>query len=1481
MMKTIKIYLNTKINVKLKTIFFLSFILLSGIINAQLTGDTQSKINQTISETTSQAPLMGQIISKFSLGEATVVKDDGSTFKFKKVRSDILLTDVLKELSTVVGNPNINSMLANPVVKGIENIFKNTTLTANYTVENIGTNPIYSVSLVGEALDLNFEIYFGSGEWQKDFVLAIVPDKVDYKKIHESLATLNELGDFRAGVFLSQISSNNTPRMELLTDMGLEGYLLSSGLTLISNVNYGPSTDIGRAFGINNLIGKVEIPETPLKPLVITGSIKPKWDFGPHAHISDFSLSLGLGFDDGKAKIEATASYTLTTELPSSLLNANKLSTVHWTMSGALAVSPDESGIANLSLTGSGKMVGEWKTPFGINEITLNGMGLDLTINIEFKATPAGVVVVPSPAAGIRGDANIGRTGKINASIAGAIDIATPWASGLYANITNIGLGTILSEFHFSDIGQGITEEQLKAFDQIKINHGKISAFPTEVTIAGNSYPGGMGLSGSADIFGAGGSIDLLLDALGTRGAISINPINWSPGGKEVFSISGAKVNEPMKGFLNINFNALGPQLTSAFAGTPFLALDARVGLFGSSSQTKLLLNPFSGSYFATNTKILNALDVLVEGECKSLVDFGEMKIRGAFNKKPIGEFTQEIYDYFATNVLGQIPYENIAILNNEIQALVAKKQGVVNTVTAERNSNIEQFNKAKNELENHVIFIQDIERRARESWAKHESIHWTDAGQRLYYWRKTNDLNAEIAANYLALETKRAVFDALIWISGLPPVELDPRISSIDADINSKVLQRDLLQSFKNLDAASRAVMLKLQKHVINGVLAKIIDIKKIEFEGKLGLFTDNYFGSDLLMDFLGNEIAIKSNIGINQNGILDLGFVFNSLQNPSQAQNISWVNKPAIGTKHNYQNVKTIDPLDLVNNNIELLNATINIPTSNAGDVTRLNGYAKEIKSMGDTHEATGQFGNGWKELTIEAWIKNNGSNGGFQTILSGNEGFVHFQIHPNGGNNVIYLDDGLAILLPILPDVNTEWRHVVLVAKSGDSRIYQNGALVGSANGLSFGNANVAPTGGITIGGNKVHKRPLIGHIADVRVWNVARTQDQIINGMHNAPSSETNGLVGVYFTNSNTDVVPSNIENYSQQFNTDTDISIPGSITNGLNEMTIEAWINNSSVQNDIQAIVSPSDLSFAHFQMSNATHVNNAVYTDNNGSISLPRIPKLTPGWHHIALSTKSGSSMIVIDGSQIGETNTGTYNTIKPSQNIGIGKGYSNGRKFNGKIANVRIWNKAKTVAEIRQEMGNLVLNNNSQLIYHSPINSMVQINSSQQCVKIPNSATTDIQNIIIEAWVNNSTVQNDIQAIVSAAGPEFVHFQMSGSATVNNAVYLNDGRSISLPCIPKLNEGWHHVAMIVESGNSRILVDGEQVGSKNSTIFTGLKDSNSVNIGKGWQGGRVFNGKIADVRIWKNRILTNQQINQYSFTPPPVTAAGLAYHLR
>lgn len=357
--------------------------------------------------------------------------------------------------------------------------------------------------------------------------------------------------------------------------------------------------------------------------------------------------------------------------------------------------------------------------------------------------------------------------------------------------------------------------------------------------------------------------------------------------------------------------------------------------------------------------------------------------------------------------------------------------------------------------------------------------------------------------------------------------------------------------------------------------------------------------------------------------------------------------------------------------------------------------------------------------------------------------------------------------------------------------------------------------------------------------------------------------------------------SQLEEKGMTFGPESNVSISGDVTQNRAELTVEAWANNESLENDIQALVSAAGLEFIHFQMSDLDNVQNTVYLNDGRTLELPIIPALSPGWHHVALSVKSGDSKVFVDGQQLGETNTTLFSSIKPASTFTIGKGFAGERNFSGKIANVRIWDYAKSREELSAFSLAFSMNHDPHLLYFSPTSNSISIHDSSQSLDVPASATIEMERVTVEAWINNASSLNGIHAIVSSTGPDFVHLQASNHANVNNVVYLSDGRVIYLPVIPPLSPGWHHVALVAESGNSRIYVDGQQLGAADSTVFTSIKGSDSVFIGKGWDNGRVLNGAIADVRIWQNHALTPEEINQLRHVPPTGDVPGLSFHYK
>ncbi|MCB0638068.1 MAG: hypothetical protein KDC54_15670 [Lewinella sp.] len=135
------------------------------------------------------------------------------------------------------------------------------------------------------------------------------------------------------------------------------------------------------------------------------------------------------------------------------------------------------------------------------------------------------------------------------------------------------------------------------------------------------------------------------------------------------------------------------------------------------------------------------------------------------------------------------------------------------------------------------------------------------------------------------------------------------------------------------------------------------------------------------------------------------------------------------------------------------------------------------------------------------------------------------------------------------------------------------------------------------------------------------------------------------------------------------------------------ITVSAWIRPRVHTGDFQAILSPADTSFIHFQLHNEGTGHIAIYTD-QGAVQLPVIPVEPLNlWRHVAVIAKSGESKLLIDGEQYGNTNTKAFNYILPTSGLFIGRGYQNGRHFNGKIAGLQVWQHPLEHETIHQEL--------------------------------------------------------------------------------------------------------------------------------------------------------------------------------------------------
>ncbi len=135
----------------------------------------------------------------------------------------------------------------------------------------------------------------------------------------------------------------------------------------------------------------------------------------------------------------------------------------------------------------------------------------------------------------------------------------------------------------------------------------------------------------------------------------------------------------------------------------------------------------------------------------------------------------------------------------------------------------------------------------------------------------------------------------------------------------------------------------------------------------------------------------------------------------------------------------------------------------------------------------------------ITLSAWIKWNGNTGSNQRVISNGvsptNGYDLF-LNSTDGNNIQVVANGVEFAKSTITPTVGQWQYVSAVRDAGTWKIYLNGVIL-----TVIGNPTPnSPTGATYIGSNSNGATNFNGFIDDVRIYNYARTQKQIVQDMN---------------------------------------------------------------------------------------------------------------------------------------------------------------------------------------------------------------------------------------------------------------------------------------------------------------------------------------------------------------------------------------------
>ncbi|MDC0584657.1 hypothetical protein OAO55_02890, partial [Bacteroidales bacterium] len=371
--------------------------------------------------------------------------------------------------------------------------------------------------------------------------------------------------------------------------------------------------------------------------------------------------------------------------------------------------------------------------------------------------------------------------------------------------------------------------------------------------------------------------------------------------------------------------------------------------------------------------------------------------------------------------------------------------------------------------------------------------------------------------------------------------------------------------------------------------------------------------------------------------------------------------------------------------------------------------------------------QLGNG--SYTIEAWIKTE-SVDTRQCIIGNYDGTPAWVLELyETGNLRMYVNGSAYNSTAEVDDGN--WHHVVGVRD-------MNNNIIMYVDGEKVYNYGSDPTGAFTVSHNTMIARnpssgyalPFNGEMDEVRIWNDVRTETEIRQNMYReipSASSEAN-LVAYYQLDNNLDDASSNSNTGTFNGGTATYSTSPAMFgpKNCLNFDGSDDYVEMSDLQLSGSAFTVETWVYFESFN--DATDANitnlfrgggeNVVLRIGDGGMdnNMPQFVVSVGGtqyklnadarlstntWYHLA-GVYDGSNMyLYINGSlDKSQAQNGSLSTTVESFRLG---GDNGGRLLDGTMEEVRIWNDARTVSEIRDNMCKNLTGNETELTAYYP----------------------------------------------------------------------------------------------------------------------------------------------------------------------------------
>lgn len=217
-------------------------------------------------------------------------------------------------------------------------------------------------------------------------------------------------------------------------------------------------------------------------------------------------------------------------------------------------------------------------------------------------------------------------------------------------------------------------------------------------------------------------------------------------------------------------------------------------------------------------------------------------------------------------------------------------------------------------------------------------------------------------------------------------------------------------------------------------------------------------------------------------------------------------------------------------------------------------------------------------------------------------------------------------------------------------------------------------------------------------------------------------------------------------------------------------SVEAWINTSTLNTSINAIISNqsaggSNPGFSLFANSFGSSNRRLLFEGSNQNIQTANGALPASGWVHVA-AVKNGATVTLYINGVASASGSFVYSTT--SNSLKIGTFGDNNFPFKGGIDNVRIWNKALTITEVNTSKNNSIFGNHPNLLANYEFNQGIPAGTNTTVTSLNSSTTIYNGTLFNFALTGNSSnwLRKTAPAVVAACY----------SYTWNGTVYTTSG---------------------------------------------------------------------------------------------------------